>query len=203
MNFWKNIQRNRGMTYVELIVVMSIFSTLAAVVLFSYGDFQDQIDLKNLSNEIGLLLVQAQRSANSGVLPIGKSLPTDWKPSYGIYLNETDNQTIKYFADFTPAEPDEPDKIFDGISCGGVSECVGQPFLITRGNHISSLETDGSIKTDITDLNIVFTRPSESAVFSSSGGVIPGASFVLITVKSPKGNTATIKVYASGRIEVK
>lgn len=185
------------MTYVELIVVMSIFSTLAAVVLFSYGDFQNQIDLKNLSNDVGLRLVQAQRSANSGVLPIGKDLPTDWKPSYGIYFNKTDNQTIKYFADFTP---ETPDKIFDGISCGGVSECLEQ-ISITRGNYISGLDAD--ISSGLDDLSIVFTRPSESAVFRSSSADISDASFVVITVKSPKGNTATIKVYASGRIEVK
>ncbi|WP_146755300.1 type II secretion system protein, partial [Shigella flexneri] len=59
----------RGMTYVELIVVLSIFATISSVVIFNYGAFQDRIDIKNLSSDIGLKIVEAQKSSLSGQLP--------------------------------------------------------------------------------------------------------------------------------------
>ena len=59
---------NRGMTYVELIVVLSIFSIMTSVVLFNYGAFQAKVDIKNLASDIALKIVEAQKSALSGKL---------------------------------------------------------------------------------------------------------------------------------------
>ena len=57
------------MTYVELIVVLSIFSVMTSVVLFNYNEFQAKIDIKVLANDIALKIVEAQKSALSGKLP--------------------------------------------------------------------------------------------------------------------------------------
>ena len=75
------------MTYVELIVVFSIFSVLSGVSIFNYGAFQDKIDLRNLANDIALEVFKAQKDALSGVLPpfAQQALlvsPSSWKPSY-------------------------------------------------------------------------------------------------------------------------
>ncbi len=189
---------NRGMTYVELIVVMSIFSTLAAVVLFNYSEFQSKIDIKNLANDIGLRLVQAQRSANSGILPPLRDLPTGWKPSYGIFIDKTSNKTIKYFTDL------DQTGTFDGIDCGGVSECL-ELIDITKGNSISRIDAYDSsgqlLASNLTNLTIVFTRPSEEATITTTPSVA-NFSYMQITVTSPKSITATIKIFPSGRIEV-
>ena len=48
------IKTNRGMTYVELIVVLSIFAVLSSVAIFNYGSFQDKVDIKNLGSDIAL-----------------------------------------------------------------------------------------------------------------------------------------------------
>ena len=198
----QKIQKNRGMTYVELIVVMSIFSTLASVVLFSYSEFQSKIDLKNLANDIALRIVQAQRSANSGLRPVRDDVVLlDWKPSYGVFMSKADNQTIKYFADLDNLEEE---KVFDGLSCSGANECL-ELIDITKGNSIYKIEAySGSTSTGLDDLSIMFTRPSEAAVFHSSSADLSNVSYVLITVKSPKDSqaTASVKVFPSGRIEV-
>ena len=69
----------KGMTYVELIVVLSIFSAMTSVVLFNYGEFQAKVDIKNLASDIALKIVEAQKSSLSGKLP--ESFPVNWKPS--------------------------------------------------------------------------------------------------------------------------
>ena len=80
------IQKNKGMTYVELIVVLSIFSIMTSIVLFNYGEFQAKVDIRNLASDIALKIVEAQKSALSGKLPTQATGAT-WKPSYGVYLN--------------------------------------------------------------------------------------------------------------------
>ncbi|KKQ07855.1 MAG: hypothetical protein US18_C0006G0001, partial [Parcubacteria group bacterium GW2011_GWB1_36_5] len=56
----KRIKKNRGMTYVELIVVLSIFAVMSSIVLFNYGEFQAKVDIKNLASDIALKIVEAQ-----------------------------------------------------------------------------------------------------------------------------------------------
>ena len=47
------------MTYIELIVVLSIFAVMSSVVIFNYGLFQARIDIKNLASDIALKFVEA------------------------------------------------------------------------------------------------------------------------------------------------
>ena len=191
---------NKGMTYVELIVVMSIFSTLAAVVMFNYSAFQSKIDIKNLANDIALRLVQAQRSANAGLVPLRdlSSYP-NWKPSYGIFIEKANNKTIKYFTNL-----DNSDQVFDGSSCSGSGECL-ELIDITKGNSISRIDAYNSsnevIAAELTNLTILFTRPSEEAKITTTPSVT-NFYYMQITVTSPKLITATIKIFPSGRIEV-
>ena len=101
IKFFKNYKRNQGMTYVELIVVLSIFASLSTVVMFNYNEFQERIDIKNLSSDIALKVVEAQKSSISGRLPPSQPVGgQNWKPSYGVYLNPaTDNEFFYYFTD--------------------------------------------------------------------------------------------------------
>src|SRR3989338_9773919 len=89
---------NRGMTYVELIVVLMIFATISSIVLFNYQEFQTKVDIKNLASDIALKIVEAQKSAISGKLSAqGDFAP---KPAYGIYFNLSPSTNFVYFADF-------------------------------------------------------------------------------------------------------
>ena len=65
MNF-KKLQKNKGMTYVELIVVLSIAGIIASISLFNYKDFQDRVDMKNLASDIASKIVEAQKNSISG-----------------------------------------------------------------------------------------------------------------------------------------
>lgn len=180
------------MTYVELIVVLSIFSVLSSVVVFNYGDFQARIDIKNLASDIALKVVEAQKSSLSGNLSTS-SFGTN-KPSYGVYFNITTNpMQFIYFANLNNV---------NGYESG---ELILDTVNITKGNYVSNIDkcstspcTSGSNPINV--LSIAFIRPNSRAIFT--GASIVGSEYIQITIKSPKGATALIKIYPSGRIQV-
>ncbi len=193
--------KQAGMTYIELIVVMGIFSVLTSVVIFSYGDFQAKVDIKNLASDVALQLVESKNTALSGLLPPPAQQPSNpltWKPTYGVFFDKAQNKRFIYFTDL------DSDTLYDHLGCAGNSECLKQ-IDITKNNIISSLDVvyqDNSTAT-LSDLTISFSRPSSSAIIRSTQ--IPNGSlisYVKITLATPKGMTGVIKVYSSGRIQI-
>jgi len=176
----------RGMTYVELIVVLSIFAVLSSVAIFNYGEFQAKVDIKNLASEITSQIVTAQKSSLNGLLPrLGVPFAT-WKPSYGVYFNIASPKQFIYFTDLSNSNTYEANELLDTIS-------------ITKNNYISRLEAVGC--GPINTLNIVFRRPDSSAVITTNP-FCSNISYIQITIASPKGKTALIKIYPSGRVQV-
>ncbi len=211
LNLIKKIQKNkhhleynRGMTYVELIVVMSIFAVMSSVVIFNYGAFQGRVDVTNLANDIALKVVEAQRTALSGKLPpvAQQALitsPLTWKPSYGIYLAMSSKQNIFYFSDVNS------DKIFEDPSCVGVSECLDK-ITITRGDSISGLNVfyqGDPAPHALSDVTLVFTRPNSGPSITSSTPLSGIIYYVQINITSPQNLKSSINVYASGRVDIK
>jgi len=190
----KKIKKNKGMTYVELIVVLSIFGIMSSIVLFNYNKFQAKVDIKNLANDIALKIVQAQKDAMSGKI---QSTRFEIAPAYGVYFNPTENKSFIYFADFSN------DHIFNDGSCYG--ECLDN-INITKGNTISKIEEcltgDCSSSASISSsLSITFTRPNSGASFFPSLSV--SSNYIRITVSSSDGSfNGYIRVYPSGRIQV-
>jgi len=188
------------MTYVELIVVLSIFAVMSTITIFNYGEFQARVDIKNLANDIALRIVEAQKAALSGQFPslsqqVG--LPLTWNPSYGVYLNPTSNNTsFVYFVDLNG------NNLYEGSSCSG--ECV-ETINITRGNQISGLQVfylGNPNGQNLSNATVSFRRPNVSAIIRSSVALGPNISHLEITVVSPKSPQATIKLYASGRVQI-
>ena len=193
---FKFVIRNcqKGMTYVELIVVLSIFAVMSSIVLFNHGKFQAKVDIKNLANDIALKIVQAQKDAMSGKW--NTNAPSGWKPSYGVYFDLSVPNHFIYFADFSN------DHIFNDGSCYG--ECLDN-INITKGK-ISKIEEcligDCSSSASISSsLSITFTRPNSGASFFPSLSV--SSNYIRITVSSSDGSfNGYIRVYPSGRIQV-
>jgi prepilin-type N-terminal cleavage/methylation domain-containing protein len=202
-----NLKYNRGMTYVELIVVLTIFSVMTSLVIFSHAEFQAKVDIKNLASDIALKIVQAQKSSIYGTLPGAAQyalLPPNWKPSYGVYIDKSaDDKSFIYFTDI------DQNSYLENPTCSGVSECL-EKITITKGNIISELNVfyRGEIPQvphSLDDLTITFRRPNTSAVVRSSQITTPPPfpiSHVEITIVSPKAPTATIQLYSSGRVQI-
>lgn len=206
------IQKNRGMSYVELIVVLSIFSILSGVVIFNYGAFQSKIDTKSLASDIALKVVQAQKDSSSGKLPpSGYSVTSAWKPSYGVYFNLApiggDDKSFTYFVDLEDdltAIPTVQNGLFDGNTRDCTGECL-EKIAITKGEKISRLDIfyQGSEKVhSVDDLTLTFSRIKSGTIINSTPPPGDIVSYAQITIVSPNGAIAKIKVYPSGRIQV-
>ena len=180
------------MTYVELIVVLSIFSVMTSIVLFDYGKFQENVDIKILANDIALKVIEAQKSSTAGEWNLNAL--GSWKPSYGIHFNLSDNKNFIYFADLNN------NTFYEDTGCTG--ECLGR-ITITKGNSISKLEVIGTgCPATVTNLDVVFKRPDSSAIITSNPALSCIISYAQITISSPKLITAAIKIYPSGKIQI-
>jgi len=189
---FKFVIRNcqKGMTYVELIVVLSIFAVMSSIVLFNHGKFQAKVDIKNLANDIALKIVEAQKSAMSGKW--NTNAPSGWKPSYGVYFDLSVPNHFIYFADF------------DNNNYYDFNDSVLDTIIITKNNIISGLEVVRECPS-VTDLSIVFKRPDSSALINNSTGIFScdTIEYAKITVSSSDNSfNGYIKIYPSGRIQV-
>lgn len=202
------IQKNNGMTYVEIIVVLSIFFVMTSIILFNYREFQAKVDIKNFASDIASKVVEAQKSSLVGKLPPSSHQPANparWKPSYGVYFDTTTPKQFIYFTDLDNTSPPQ-NNLFDGStstsSCN--NECLDK-ITITKNNSISDLKIFGANCTtnNIDNLTIVFRRPDYRAIITSEPSPCNRISQAQISVVSPQSaTTATIKIYSSGRIQV-
>ena len=195
-----------GMTYVELIVVLSIFATMTSVVLFNYNAFQEKVDIKILATDIASKIVEAQKSAMAGKINSASNGILNWKPSYGVYFDSPvsgNNQDFVYFTDLDSSH-DYTDASF--CSFPGTGECLDK-IHITKNNRILNMKvfyTDGTPTATSTfdNLSINFTRPDSGANIKLPYLSTVNMSYVQITVSSPSGMTANVNVYPSGRIQI-
>ncbi len=208
MNFRK-LQMNKGMTYVELIVVLSIAGLVAGVSLFNYKEFQERVDMKNLANDIALKITEAQKNSISGKLPLtGTPYPT-WKPSYGVFFSFDEPEGNKNFYLFTDLDQNKAMPLEDIGACPQ-NECLAKITLSNKYyiNKIWAITQSESYH-DIYNLNISFTRPNSGAIFTNKDPAfyndIIGETVLYFNIElmSADGSTSSnIRIYPSGRIEI-
>lgn len=193
MNF-KKIKFNRGMTYVELIVVLGIFSVLLSVVLFDYQKFQGRIDVRNLTNQVAMSILSAQKDAISGRLNANSF---SLKPAYGVYFDiASNNKSYTYFADLNN------DFLFNSIGNCPAGECVD--ILSISGNEfVSSIRVEyfNAPPTNPNNLAIVFTRPDSAPVFSANALILSNVQNIILTISSSQGVNSDIIINSFGRIQ--
>lgn len=210
--FFKNKNREffqKGMTYVELIVVMAIFSVLYGVVIFNYRSFQDKVAIKNLSVDIASTVTKAQQNAVGGVLPV--FYPQNWKPSYGVYFSseaeDNNNKNFYYFVDTAPIG--FSDGLFEQITkdiCPRTAidhECL-EKISITGGNYVSKIEImdiSSGLVSVVEEVNISFVRPNTIARIKSPG-FFGTVYYVDITISSASSVESVIRVYSAGRVDI-
>jgi len=191
-----------GMSYVELVVVLSIFSIMSGVAVYNYGAFQGKIDVKNLANDIALKIVQAQNEASSGKFPLYGSFGSN-KPSYGVHFDRgLDPKSFVYFADLDTSKVYNPGTLV--CIPGTTSECI-EKINITKGNSVSDISVfynNGSSISYPNGFYITFIRPGFEPTVAGTGSVLSNVYYTQITVASPRGNTAKVKLYASGRVQI-
>ncbi len=200
----KNVSQNKGMTYLELIVVLTIFAIVSSVVIFNYKSFQAKVDINNLIDDVALRIVGAQKNAISGKLsPLTSDIT--WKPAYGVYFKASSSKDFIYFTDVdNSGHCSSPQCLYPFVVGGEVTDII----TITKGNFIPSdglgVVGDGCNVPLLNDLSFVFKRPNSAPTIYTTtpidAGCIP--SYYYVKVSSSDDIVGTIKVYPSGRIQI-
>lgn len=211
----------RGVTLIEMIVVIGIFGLVSSVLMFNYSDFSNNVSIRNLSQDIALNLRKAQTYATSvQSLPNGAST-TDF-PSYGISFspNTTVGTTTAYakqvvfFADIPTGSPLASNKKYDyGAGCGTPdvgNECIQRMTIATQDKVLEVCRDVNSVEQCATAgvLDVTFRRPSPDAIICfrpvgyGSDCALENSSYAKVVLESPKGIRRTVLVWNTGQIAV-
>jgi prepilin-type N-terminal cleavage/methylation domain-containing protein len=216
-SFFKEQNRSlrAGFTLIELMVTLSIFVIITAVVLFSQSQFNGSILLTNLAYDVGLTIRQAQSFGTSGKYSDSFQLVGGLiKPTYGVHL-ETGNNS-KYMVLFADLNNDGKltidasapgNKISDSDFCKKNSECL-EKYVVRRNNKIfkicDSIINTGSQNCSYTSADISFVRPDPTAKISKVSVSGVSNTGVEIVVSTGDGlSTRSVIVETIGQIYVK
>ncbi len=207
-----NLKDSRGMTSLELVVVLMIFGVIASTVIFKFSSFSNNVALDNLAQDIALRVKQAQTNAIGGQYPrlntgggTEQTAPTlsTWKPSYGVYFDKIINN--KQFVFFLDRDNNKLYNTAGETTCGiGDSECLDMITINTQ-EYISDICIGATCGT-INHASVVFTRPFPDATvyYNTGGGEILATSDLKIKIKNNDTDLATkvITVTPLGQISV-
>lgn len=215
----KIFSQQRGVTLIELIVVLGIVALVSTVLLFNYSDFSTNVSIRNLSQEVALSIRKAQTYATS-VQGVSVASGDRSYPSYGVVFSLEPNYAHPYlptpkrfisFADIPPDGETLPNKAYnsEGDECGNVSslsECL-ESISITSADTLFQIETDPTGIVSSGTVAITFRRPSPDAIicFSNPGGndcISSAISYVSLYFKSAKGLVRKVSVWNTGQITV-
>ncbi len=214
-------QTEGGFTILEIVFVILIFAILTSTVLFNFRTFSARIQFDNLSQDIALKIIGAQKAAMNGVIN-SNFTANGVKPAYGMYFTtassgsvQVDNNLFVYFTDIpnigTGATDIVGDKMYvPNVACGvGTNnECLSAT-AITTGEYISKICSDAlsCSSSSSADVSIVFIRPFPDAhIFvhqpHSTSSTPTNPSNVCIELTSPIDATLkrTIRVNGFGQV---
>ncbi len=216
----------KGFTLLEVSFVITIFAIMASIVLFRFKDFGAKTAFENLSQDIALRIVEAQKAGISGKLN-PNFVSASAAPAYGVYFKTgsgsatTDPATHEfvYFTDIPVGGTIPPvgDKIYN-VPAGGCpsapavgNECMSTT-AITSGEYVSGVcykAFDGTTPCDSasgTSANITFIRPFPDATIMmcmSSGTCTPALTVYIELLSALDPSLAsTIVVKSLGEVRV-
>lgn len=205
-----------GVTLIELIVVVAIFSVVSSVLLFNYSDFSTNVSIRNLSQDIALTIRKSQTYATS-VRGITSGTDRTY-PAYGMVFSlesnsgvfDPNSKNFVSFVDVIPAGFQVPNKKYDSNgSCGVIaegSECL-EAVSITSSDSLVGIETDVTGYVTTGTVAVTFRRPSPDAIIcyipsGQSDCISQIPSYVKLTFRSAKGLLRSVSVWNTGQINV-
>ncbi|MFA6386431.1 MAG: prepilin-type N-terminal cleavage/methylation domain-containing protein [Candidatus Paceibacterota bacterium] len=220
---YKNINRiikyklqlpyNKGLTLIELMVVISIFLVITTTVIFNYGTFNSNVSLQNLTDDVALSIRKAQGFA-IGARAVGDN----FRNSYGMHFSVDSSPSgslsgsNKSFLMFSVPTADTKKYTDNGSMsdvCGNnTNQCI-ELFNITSADNIKELRIDDVSKV-AGSIDIIFTRPNTRAYFcyrANTSSDCVTASRVDIVISNGqtdvgKERTKTISVQNTGQISI-
>ena len=200
------IRLQSAMTFIELIVVISIFGIMATIVLSNFKSFANKITIENVAHDVALRIVEAQRSAASGKLSSLVNVPDGYRPRYGIFVDQVNNK-MTLFIDAPTGGAIAGNYHYDDTGTCPSTECVSE-LVFQNGYTISSILGDSTGGTPLVAAYIIYERPSLQAFISgytNSAGLSGSGTYEYeldIGITAPTGEKATVKVYYAGNVVV-
>jgi len=216
-----SIKVNKGLTLVELMVVIAIFMMITSIVIFNYGDFSSTVSLQNLTDDVALSIRKAQSYAIGarGATEGGDVL---FNKSYGVHFSANQNPEnpvassnksfLMFSVEGSPKKYVESD--YSNNICGQGNNCI-ELFNITSNDTIESIKAyNGAnlISSDVptSSIDIVFTRPDPKAHLCYRSNMDEdcalNVSSVNITISNGKDDvkkkSKTISVQNTGQISI-
>lgn len=100
----------RGVTFIELVVVISIFSIIAGTLLVNFSRFGRNVTIQNLAQDIALQINEVQKEAISGrtsdLIADCNRIRSDCSPRYGIYITARDVGNTPNLGSYAPGAPE-------------------------------------------------------------------------------------------------
>lgn len=164
--------KHKGLTIVELLVVVSIFMIITSISIFNYSKFNSYTSTQNLADDIALTVRQAQSYAIGVSGVSGNFLDIGYGVHFGLdqdplYSHSGSTTSFILFADI------DGDKVYDYDTNNLI---CGDPYLGNECLEILTIKSDDFISSFIIDdaeevidpsntLDIVFKRPNPEPVF--------------------------------------
>jgi hypothetical protein len=189
---------------IELLVVCAIIIVITALVLVDNSKFGGDVTLENFAYDVALSVRQTQVYG----IAVERFGTSNFNTGYGMYFSLTSPNTYILFAD------EDGTGVYDAKATPSEiveSNSIQQGFAITGLCAIP--EVNGTNCTPVSEIDILFIRPEPDAYISvGQGGNAPiscvrqpnAACYyeAQITLTSPKGDTRTVVVDATGQISV-
>lgn len=221
----ESFRPHRGITLVELMVVLAIIMILSVIVIVSQAAFNKSFILANTTYDVALTIRSAETFGMGSRKQLGGSSANT---GYGVHL--TPGNSFLMFADGNPATnsschakkgsvsittvsgaPDETPGDCAYSSSGSDDTTVGT-YILGNGITITRLRAKPAGSWfDTPALDVTFARPNTETYFATcTGSCSGGATWSLaqsiseacIELTSPQGGSRTIHMQKSGEISV-
>lgn len=193
----KNNLTTKGFALVELLVSISILILVLGTIMFRHSAFNSAVLLRSQAYEVALQARDTQLFAVGIVSDAG-----NYKNRYGLHFTEN-SITYKIFRD------NNLNSYFNSGEEFGQQGNLDSRFVIS---DIRWVQNDGTTKTSISNVSVLFERPNFDAKFytgAAPAGALSNAASVEIDVrlKGTTGNEVnkvrTVEITRTGQISVK
>jgi prepilin-type N-terminal cleavage/methylation domain-containing protein len=216
---FKNLNKQNGLTMLELVVVMGIFAVVSIIMLFNYSKYQSSISVNNLAQDIALTIRKAQVYA-IGVKGTDVSGGSKQFPGYGIHFylpnisgnpTDGDSRSFIFFSDIPMFPGGIGDKTYNQLtsSCDNLmfgNECMN--IVTIKGNdRITELCNGATCVNSVLSpsVDIIFTRPNPEPMFcfkTNGSSCSSLASYISVKIQSIDGTEKVVSVWNTGQIRI-